>query len=286
MSDASRTVRVACQQIAPQVGHGPANEAMAEEAIAAALADGADVVVLPELVTSGYVFASRDEALSSALSPDAAVFQTWSALAATRDAVVIGGFPEMTAAGDLYNSAAVVDAGGIRAIYRKCHLWDEEKRWFTPGDAIPPVLDTRFGRIGVLICFDLEFPEFARTLAIRGADLIAVPTNWPSAPHPDGERPAEMIDASSMARLNRVHIACCDRAGSERGVTFAGGSCIIDTHGWMRAERPKRDVGPIVADLDLSRARDKALNQHNHVLGDRRPELYRTLVEPVVLNSD
>ena len=79
----------------------------------------------------------------------------------------------------IYNSAAVVDSSGVRAVYRKTHLWDRERLIFTPGAELPPVVETAHGRIGVLICYDLEFPELPRSLALRGADLICAPVNWP-----------------------------------------------------------------------------------------------------------
>lgn len=273
-------VRIICQQMALDVGQPAANEAAACEAISEALALGADVVVLPELVTSGYVFESRKEVLARAHSPSSPLFASWRSLVSHRDAVVVGGFPEVDAAGRVYNSAAAVDARGILAIYRKCHLWDEEKLWFQPGEARPPVLETRFGRLGMLICYDLEFPESVRSLMIRGAELIVVPTNWPLSKRPEGERPPEMIGASSAARLNGVFIACCDRVGPERGVSWTGGSCIVDTQGWLVAERTQRDRGYLLADIEVARARDKALNKNNDILRDRRPELYGALVEP------
>ena len=252
----SERVTVACQQVAPMVGRQPENDALASAAISQALAGGADVIVLPELVTSGYVFASMEEARAAAITRDSPVFGRWAGLLAGTEAVVVGGFPELGPDDVLFNSVAAVDRTGVIAVYRKCHLWDEEKNWFTAGDRIPPVIDTAHGRLGLLVCYDLEFPEMARSLALRGAELIAVPTNWPRSPRPDGERPPEVIDATSMARLNRLFIACCDRVGAERGVEWTGGSCIIDVDGWILSERPNRDEGLVIADIDISRARD------------------------------
>lgn len=276
----SAGVRVSCVQLAPDIAHGRANEPVATAAIEAAFRDGAQIVVLPELATSGYVFESTAEARSLALDARADLFESWRLAASRVDGVVIAGFPESGADGTVYNSAVLVDSDGVRAVYRKTHLWDEEKNWFAPGGSAPPVVETRFGRIGLLICYDLEFPEMARSLAIRGADLIAVPTNWPVSRRPESERPPEMIDASSAARLNGVFVACCDRSGVERGVVWTGGSCIIDTDGWFVAELPQRDTGVISAELPLGRSRDKTLNAHNDLLGDRRPDLYGELVKP------
>ena len=162
----------------------------------------------------------------------------------------------------------------MRAIYRKMHLWDQEKLFFAPGAEPPPIVETRFGRLSVLICFDLEFPESARCLGVRGADVVAVPTNWPLFPRPTGERPPEIINAMSAARLSRIFIACCDRVETERGVEWTGGTAIVDQDGWVLAERVDRDGGMVLADVDVSLARDKAWTPLSHILGDRRPELY------------
>ena len=165
------------------------------------------------------------------------------------------------------------------AVYRKIHLWDEEKRWFAPGTDAPAVVATSVGRLGVLICYDLEFPEMVRSLAIRGVEVIAVPTNWPLSPRPAGERPPEITHAMSAARISRVFVACCGRVGTERGVEWTGGSCVVDVDGWVLAERAERDAGSIQADVIIGRARDKALSERNDVLGDRRPELHGALTQ-------
>lgn len=273
-------VRIACQQLAPEVGRPAENLDAATNAIADSLADGAEMIVLPELVTSGYAFRSESEVRAAALPADANVFHVWRDLVGRTDAVVVAGFPELAPGGAIYNSAAVVGAAGILAIYRKAHLWGEEKRWFTPGSDPPPVVSARVGRVGVLICYDLEFPETVRDLAIRSAEIVAIPTNWPMHPAPDGERPALIGNAMVAARLSRVFLACCDRAGMERGMDWTGGSCVVDPEGWVLAERPARDAGPVAVEVDLALARDKAVGPRNDVLGDRRPELYGSLTQP------
>jgi predicted amidohydrolase len=269
------SVRVACQQLAPTVGELEGNRKLTREAVREAVAAGASLVVLPELSTSGYVFESPEEARACAESADGPSLRAWSE-AAGGDAVVVGGFCELGEDGNLYNSAAVVDESGVLAVYRKTHLWDREKLFFEPGNEPPPVLETRSGRIGVCVCYDLNFPEVPRGLALAGADIVAVPTNWPSYPRPEGERPMEAAVAMATAHLNHVFVAACDRCGSERGVEWTGGSIICNEWGWPEAG-PIDDygVGLLVADCDFSRARDKAWNERNDVLGDRRPDLYR-----------
>ena len=279
------TVRVTCCQLSPRIGELAANVDMSTTAVRSAIDGGAQIVVLPELVTSGYMFASRNEARSVAITIDHTMFSLWSAAAAGGGgAVVVGGFCEYDNSDQhgerLYNSAAVVDGTGVRAVYRKTHLWDREKLWFAPGDSLPPVIDTAFGRIGVAICYDLEFPEVTRHLALSGADLVAVPTNWPLVARPAGERPPEVVIAMAAARTNRMAIACCDRDGTERGQRWTTGTTIIGTDGWPLAEaRTVRGSDVVTADVDLGAARDKRLTDLADAFGDRRTDLYGTAAE-------
>jgi predicted amidohydrolase len=233
------------------------------------------IVLLPELVSSGYVFESVEEARSCGEPPDGPMVSVLAVGAAHHGMVIIGGFAELGEDGALYNSAAVVGPDGLLAVYRKTHLWDREKLWFTPGSEPPPVVETPFGRIGVAVCYDLYFPELTRGLALAGADLIALPANLPLFPRPEGERPVEIALAQATAHVNKVWVAVCDRAGPERGVEWTGASCIVDPDGWLAAG-PARDYGfdLIGADCELERSRNKAWGERNDVVGDLRPELY------------
>src|SRR5215468_11235731 len=273
--NASQTM-VAVAQLAITVAEPDANRQAAAEAVAEAAAAGARLVVLPELSDSGYVFESADEARGlAAPAADSATLRQWHELAARHGLVIAGGFCELGADGRTYNSAALVDASGTRAVYRKAHLWDNEKLVFTPGDAAPPVVDTEVGRVAVMVCYDLEFPEWARLAALDGADLIAAPVNWPGYTWPPGERPAEVVKAQAAASLNGVFVAVADRCRTERGVSWISGSLIAGQDGYPLA-------GPVLADrpavltaaCDLARARDKSVSGHNDLLADRRPELY------------
>lgn len=263
--------RVACVQLAPVLGDLEANLDASTAAIADAVADGAQIVVLPELVTSGYMFADADEARPAALPADGAAFGRW--IDAAGDATVVGGFCEAGADGRLYNSALVIDRSEVVAVYRKTHLWDREKLVFTPGDRLPAVLSTAHGLLAVLVCYDLEFPEVTRLVAVQGAELIVAPVNWPRLPHPEGERQGEVITAMSAARTNRVAIAVCDRAGVERGQQWAEASVIINADGWVDAEAGW-GPGIAIADVDLAASRNKNLTEFVHVHTDRRLDLY------------
>ena len=226
------TVVAACQ-LGLAVGDPGANLAAAAGAVGLAAAAGAGLVVLPELCDSGYVFTGAAEARSLA-SPagDSRALRQWQELAARHRTVIVGGFCELGPDGRLFNSAALVDASGIRAVYRKAHLWDAEKLVFTPGASVPPVVDLPAGRVSVMICYDLEFPEWVRQVALAGTDLIAAPVNWPAAPRPPGERPAEVVKVQAGAAVNGVFIVAADRCGPERGVTWVGGSLIAGPDGY------------------------------------------------------
>jgi predicted amidohydrolase len=269
------SVRIACAQLAPAVGDAEGNRRLAREAVREAIGAGAGVVLLPELVTSGYVFESAEEARALAQPVDGPALSDWAEESARGEAVVIGGFAELGQDDVAYNSAAVIGPAGLLAVYRKTHLWDREKLWFTPGADTPPVVETPFGRIGVAVCYDLYFPELTRGLALAGADLIAIPANLPLFPRPEGERPVEIALTQATAHVSKVWVALCDRAGPERGVEWTGASCIVDPDGWLAAGPVDGyGAGLLGVEADLSLSRDKSWGERNDVRGDLRPELY------------
>ena len=269
-------MHVACCQIAPDVTSSRTeNEALARAAIAGAVAVGAKIIVLPELVNSGYVFASTDEARAAASPADGALLRGWMDEAARGDAVVIGGFCELAPDGRLFNSLALVDGDAVLAVYRKIHLWGEEPRWFAAGEQPAPVVQTRHGRIGLGICYDIEFPELTRGLALAGAELIALPTNWPRDPVPPGGPPILHQLAATTAYLSKVYVAVCDRCGSERGVEFEAGSVIASPDGGLSAGPVAgRAAGTIHAECDLRQAQRKRTGERNDAFADRRPAYY------------
>ena len=279
MPDTGTVIAVA--QVALALGELDANRQAASAAIAEAAAAGARLVVLPELSDSGYMFSDADEARSYATpAATSATLHEWRSLAGRHDLAIAGGFCELGPDGRLYNSAAIVDASGTRAVYRKAHLWDAEKKIFTPGDDAPPVVELPFGNVALMICYDLEFPEWVRLAALGGADLIAVPVNWAASgtPAPPGERSGEVIAAQAAASSNGVFIAVADRCGSERGVDWLGGSVIIRRGGYPATGPLCEDRAVVLTTtIDLPLARDKRISELNDLFTDRRPELYRRL---------
>ena len=279
MTDPGTVVAVA--QFAVTVGEPDANREAARAAVAEAARASARLVVLPELSDSGYMLATVDEARSLA-SPAAScvTLREWRSLAAAHDLVIAGGFCELGADGELYNSAAIVDAAGTRAVYRKVHLRDGEKKIFTPGDDGPTVVELPFGSVGLMICYDLEFPEWVRLAALSGADLIAVPVAWSASGSvpPSGERSGEVVSAQAAASANGVFIAVADRCGTERGVDWLGGSVIVRRSGYPAAGPVcENRTAVLTATLDLRTARDKRISELNDLFSDRRPELYTRL---------
>jgi predicted amidohydrolase len=272
---------VAVAQLALTAGELEANRGAASAGIAEAALAGARLVVLPELSDSGYLLADASEARSLA-SPvsSSATLREWRSLASRHDLAIAGGFCELGPDGKLYNSAAIVDASGTRAVYRKAHLWDAEKKIFTPGDDAPPVVELPFGNVGLMICYDLEFPEWVRLAALSGADLIAAPVAWGASgsPAPPGERSGEVVAAQAAASTNGIFIAVADHCGTERGAEWLGGSVIVRRNGYPAAGPVSESrTAVLTATVDLRSARDKRIGALNDLFADRRPELYARL---------
>jgi predicted amidohydrolase len=233
----------------------------------------ADLVVLPELWSSGYVFSTRAEV--RALAEDAASGATARALAAAAKREkrhFVAGFPEISR-GRFYNSALLVGPRGVRAVYRKLHLFERERHWFSPGDLPLAVHRVGAARIGLMICFDWRFPEVARVLALLGADVIAHPSNLVFH-----EAQQAMLTRSIE---NRVFTVTANRTGADvrriGTVRFTGRSQITDPGGHVLARARRDSECAVACDLDLARARDKSLTAMTPLFGSRRPEYYGRL---------
>lgn len=278
----SSEIHIACAQLAPVFGDVDGNRARASEAVQNAARAGADLLVLPELCTTGYAFTDESEACELGEPADGPTLDQWRALATEHQIVIIGGFCEIDD-GAPHNSALVVDPDGSHHLYRKTHLWDREQLVFVAGTGPPPVVHTSAGRVGIAICYDAFFPEVMRALAVGGADVIAVPMNSPLTGPPLEPLAAEVALAVASAQVNRVFVAQADRAGPERGIRWANASAICDPDGRLLAG-PVRGSGLLCARCDLERARDKALGARNDVFADRRPHLYATTDDKETVN--
>ncbi|HXZ99746.1 MAG TPA: nitrilase-related carbon-nitrogen hydrolase [Candidatus Binatia bacterium] len=284
---ASRQLRIAVAQYEPTVGALERNRARALTWVQAAAERGAQLVVLPELAASGYVFSGDEEAASLAEDPDTGATVTALTDACRRLGIhVVTGLAERV--GDCrYNSAVVLGPEGRLATYRKLHLFYDEKSWFRPGSELV-VVSLPQARVGVAICYDLWFPEVIRSLALQGADLIAVPTNWVgsfrSRLHDERGYCQGDFMAMAAAAANGTAVACADRIGVERDVTFLGASIIVGPDGWPLAGPASADREELlIVDLDLDAAeRARRRTPRNHLLADRRPEIYGDLTaQPV-----
>jgi predicted amidohydrolase len=233
----------------------------------------ADLVVLPELATSGYTFTSREEAydLSEPFdhSPSLDRLQN---LAVKKSCAVVAGFPEREGE-KLFNSAALLLKDGSRHVYRKIHLFAAENEWFTPGDRPFPVHLVNGVAIGMMICFDWFFPETARVLALKGALVICQPANLVLS----------WCQTCMVARgiENRVFTITANRVGAEtRGRfsnTFTGKSQITGPCGEILISAPETGEAVHFCTIDPSAAQDKQLNPWNDLFGSRRPEFYGEL---------
>lgn len=245
-------------------------------AVVEAQADPADLLVLPELASSGYLFGDRTELARLSEPLDGPFVTALAEQSATAGCVIVSGLAERN--GDLlHNSAIVLAEGELVGVHRKVHLWGTESQVFDPGTAPAPVLETAAGRIAPLICYDLEFPELVQAAALAGAQIVTAPVNWPAYQQPPlGERPLDVVRAQAMAGMYRLFVVVADRCGVERGQDWVGGSVIIGPDGYPLAgpaSGPRELV--LTAELDPALADDKKLGEHNHVFDDRRHAVYR-----------
>lgn len=281
MSDraAIDTIGVAAIQTHPRLGDVEANLARQAELVGQAVAAGSDLVVLPECSNGGYMFESREAAAATAEDIDAGggpAIAAWTSWAADHGIHLVAGLLERS--GDrLFNSAVLVGPDGMIGRYRKTHTWGIDRELCEPGDLAFPVYDTPIGRIGMLICYDIWFPECARLEALQGADVIAVPANWVPVPtqHPGVPAIANQL-CITTAHVNLAYVVGASRVGVERGQEFIGSSIIVDYNGVPLA-------GPASAtDEELLTARiaplasrhDRRSNPFNQPLRDRRTDLY------------
>ncbi len=233
----------------------------------------ADLLVLPELATTGYIFTSREELATIAepfeSSPSLDRLQS---LGRERGATLAVGFAER-AGDDLFNAAAILAPDGDRHLYRKVHLYGAENLFFTPGDIPFAVHEVAGVRLGMMICFDWFYPESARALALLGAQVICHPVNFVL---PWGQKAATIRSLE-----NRVFIVTANRYGTEtRGeysFTFTGGSQIATPDGDALIPAPAVGDCAVVVEIDPARADDKRLNRWNDLFAGRRPDMYGPL---------
>jgi predicted amidohydrolase len=273
---ATSKFKLSCIQFEPVIGDVSNNLARSAELVRTAVAGGSRLVVLPELANTGYTFATLDEARRLAEPvPEGPSSEFWIALARELGIYLIAGINERSGE-TLFNAALIAGPDGYVGTYRKAHLWERENLFFAPGDLGFPVFATGLGKLGVAICYDGWFPETFRQLALKGAEIVCVPTNWvPMPDQPASEAAMANTLHRAAAHSNGIFIACADRIGVERGQPFEGQSLIVGPRGWPLAGPASRDREEILsAVVDLAEADRKDLNTFNNLLRDRRTDIY------------
>ena len=270
-------MRVAVAQIEPKLAEPERNLESCLAQLESAAAQGAELLVLPECAIPGYVFDSLEEARPFAEDIPGPSTAILAAACARLGVHVVCGLLEIDGDG-LRNAAVLVGPDGLIGTYRKTHLpFLGVDRFVIPGDELP-VFDTPLGRIGVAICYDIRFPEAIRSLALAGADIVAVPTNWPVAARANAE-----LLVPARAYENRIYLLVANRVGHERTAEFCGRSQIVDPSGTRLVEADAVSEALLVAEVDVDIARDKSIiptpgEYEMHLFDHRRPELYGALV--------
>jgi 5-aminopentanamidase len=271
----AQTVTVAVAQVPVVLGDVRANLGAMAPLMAEAASRGAKLVVFPECYLTGYMFDDRAGALASAVGLHGAELGEIASRCTENDLEVVVGFLE--AEGDrLHNSAAVLGPSGLIGVYRKRHLPHLGADRFVdePEETAPSLFQTRVGLVGVAICYEIRFPEVMRTLALEGADIIALPTNWPVQ---------SFLLAECFTRVraaeNLVHLLVANRADVEGDARFSGQSQIIDPLGNVVGHAGVAE-GLLLAGIDVERARDKRIivkpgEFELSPWADRRPATYR-----------
>jgi len=258
-SASESVVKIACCQIEPTIGEKEKNVEKTIRFAGEAARSGADFILLPELANTGYMFRTREEAFSLVY--------------------LVAGIAEREGY-RLYNSSVLIGPEGYIGSYRKLHLWNREKLFFEPGDLGLQVFHTPIGRMGMIICYDMWFPELIRIQALQGADLVLNVTNWVAGSQEERDSRVTEAVCIAQAHLSSVFMAAADRIGVERGQPFLGRSMIVSPTGEVLAGPASFDKEEVItAECNLLEARTrKRKTRLNHVFHDRRIDVYDALL--------
>ena len=263
-------MRVAAVQTKPEFGKVNYNLQQALKLMASV---EADLFVLPELFSTGYLFTSREEARSFSELSDGPTLSALARFSDERQCVIFAGFAERDSDDNnskIYNSSALIDKGQIVGVYRKLHLFNEEKQIFDISHTPPLVISTDYAKLGLMICFDWVFPEMARSLALQGAAVICHCANLV----------LHYCQQTMISRSveNGVFTVLANRVGEDRrddkSLTFTGLSEIISPKGEVLAQASKDSEEVILCDIDPELSDDKQLTPYNHLFSDRRTDMY------------
>lgn len=269
MADPTRKMRIALIQFESCLGDVEGNIAKAIDQIAEATGNGADMVVLPELFNTGYHLDTVGPKMSEYAAMDEYTIEALSAAARKNHCYVIAGMPMLhVLKGVPFNSAVFINRDGeIQGSFDKVHLWALERFYFRSGNSFP-VFETEFGKVGIIICYDLGFPEAARTLALRGAELIVCPSAWCKE-----DMDIWHTNVGCRALENTCFLAAVNRFGREGSDLYMPGhSMVCDPRGHRIAYVEEEAETILYADIDFDEVRkNRATSPY---LRDRRPDVY------------
>ena len=271
--------RVASCQISLDIDNPAQNIVRANKAIADAISQGAQIIVLPELTNSGYAFTSVAEVQERSTTLAGEIIGAWKDVAHNNDVVIVAGLA-LSVESRLYNASAVIDKSGLLGWYAKAHLFGEEHQFFKSGEKPPLVVNTAHGRIATMVCYDVEFPEWVRLAMLDRAVVLAVPTNWPNLGQLIHGTPMEAVRVQAAASVNKMVAVAADRSGSERGHSWVSSSVITDFEGNIQAiahRESEDEIQILIADVELPT--DTSITPKNDVRKDRKPDLYNGILK-------
>ncbi len=261
-------MKVGYFQFNPEFGEVKANVHYVTERLSEVKAD---LMVLPELFNTGYQFVSQEEVANfSEEIPNGFTTQALSNLCRDKNFCIAAGVAEK-AEDSYFNSAVLVGPKGLVGLYRKTHLFAEEKLLFTPGDTGFKVFNIGQVKIGLMVCFDWFFPESVRSLALNGADVICHCANLVLPYCPDAMVTRSLENHVFVVTANRIGY---EKRANKKRLTFIGKSEIISPDGKILVRASKEDEEIKILDIDPLLARNKQINNYNNIFTDRRPDLY------------
>lgn len=251
-------------QFDPQVGELKGNFSKAESFLSETRS--ARLVILPELANSGYNFINRHQAFGLASAVEKSNYvEMLVETAKKQNQFIVSGFHEREG-DELFNTSLFINPKGEIGKYRKIHLFMNEKQIFSKGNLGLPVFEVDEFKLGMLICFDYLFPEIWRIMGMKGADMIAHPSNLVTY------KAFKVVPAQAV--INRFFIFTTNRIGTERDISFSGRSFVVDPEGDVLTEASVNQEEILFSEIDPLLARNKMITNKNHVFDDRRPKEY------------
>tara|TARA_B100001964_G_scaffold131974_1_gene145797 strand:- start:11119 stop:11937 length:819 start_codon:yes stop_codon:yes gene_type:complete len=271
------SIKVAIAQMSPGENHA-CNLRNTLGMIRSAAAQGARLIVLPEMCTSPYMLGDDDLSRWSEEIPSGQSVHAWLQASRELEIAIVAGILEYRD-GHFFNSAICLDKSGLLSHYRKMHLFGWEQQCLAAGKAFRHTADVDGTRIGMLICYDLRFVEVVRSLALDGVQLLCLPKTWTdvgkSQPLDQYGLPGAAHLALGQAYANKIFLLCAGRVGTEKGVSYLGRSLIATPDGHIVAGPGSSDEEVLfVAEIEPTLANHKQIGRANHVFKDRRTDLY------------